>query len=72
MVQAPGAYIIKLITALNYSFRNRLECLSLNTRLGWKHSPGTNTPAITETVNYGHNRFYDTGPWNLSYKTLLW
>ncbi len=32
----PGACIIRLITAVIYSFRNKLECLSLNTRLGWK------------------------------------
>jgi hypothetical protein len=25
----PGAYIIKLITAVIYGFRNKLECLSL-------------------------------------------
>ncbi len=24
-----------------YGFRNKLECLSLNTRLGWKGSLGT-------------------------------
>jgi hypothetical protein len=23
-----------------------------------------------ETVNYGHNKFYDTGPWGLYYKTI--
>jgi len=26
-------------------FRNKPECLSLNTRLGWKGLPGTNTLA---------------------------
>jgi hypothetical protein len=40
-----GACIIKLITAIIYSFRNKLECLSINTRLGWKGLPGTNTLA---------------------------
>ena len=40
-----GASIIKLITAVIYGFRNNLECLSPNTRLGWKRSPGTNTLA---------------------------
>jgi hypothetical protein len=30
----PGGCIIKLITALIYGFRNKLECLPLNTRLG--------------------------------------
>ncbi len=39
----PGACIIKLITAVIYSLRNKLDCLSLNTRLGWKVLPGTNT-----------------------------
>jgi hypothetical protein len=42
---APGACILKLITAVMDSFRNKLECLSLNTRLGWKGLPGTNTLA---------------------------
>ncbi len=41
----PWACIIKLITAVIYSFRNELECLSLNTRIGWKDLPGTNTIA---------------------------
>ncbi len=40
-----GACIVKLITAVIYGFRNKLECLSLNTRLGWKGLPGTNTMA---------------------------
>jgi hypothetical protein len=39
----PGASTIKLITAEIYGFLNKLECLSLNTRLGWKGLPGTNT-----------------------------
>ncbi len=42
---APEACIIKLIMAVIYGFRNKLEYLSLNTRLGWKRSPGTNTLA---------------------------
>jgi hypothetical protein len=42
---APGARIIKLITAVIYSFGNKLEHLSLNSRLGWKGLPGTNTLA---------------------------
>jgi hypothetical protein len=37
--------IIKLITAVIYSFRNKLERLFLNPRLGWKGLPGTNTLA---------------------------
>jgi hypothetical protein len=36
------ACIIKLITSIIYSFRNKLECFSLNTGLGWKGLPGTN------------------------------
>ncbi len=40
-----GACIIKLITAVIYGFRNKLKCLSLNTKLGWKAFPGTNTLA---------------------------
>ncbi len=41
----PGASIIKLITAVIYGFRNKLECLSLSARLGWKGLPWTNTLA---------------------------
>jgi hypothetical protein len=37
------ACIIKLITSVIYSFRNKLEPLSLNTRLGRKGLPETNT-----------------------------
>ncbi len=40
-----GACIIKLITAVIYGFRIKLECLCLNTRLDWKGLPGTNTVA---------------------------
>jgi len=29
-------------------FRNKPECLNLNTRLGWKDLPGTNTLAYSE------------------------
>jgi hypothetical protein len=39
----PGACIIKLITVVIYGFRNKLECLSLNIRLGWKGFPWANT-----------------------------
>ncbi len=45
-LKPPGACIIKLITAVIYSFCNKLECLSLYTRLGWKGLPGTNTLAF--------------------------
>ncbi len=45
IVQAPGACTIKLITAVIYGFRNKLECLSITTRLGWKGLPGTNALA---------------------------
>ncbi len=38
-VNNAGACIIKLITAVIYDFRNKLECLSVNTRLGWKGLP---------------------------------
>jgi hypothetical protein len=41
----PGAYIIKLISAVIYGLFNKLEFLFLNTRLGWKGLPGTNTLA---------------------------
>jgi len=45
IVQATGVCIIKLITAVIYGFRNKLQCLALNTRLGWRGLPGTNTLA---------------------------
>jgi hypothetical protein len=41
----PRAYIIKLISVVIYGFCTKLECLSLNTRLGWKHLAATNTLA---------------------------
>jgi hypothetical protein len=41
-----GACIIKFITTVNYSFRNKLWCLTLNTKLDWKGLPGTNTLAF--------------------------
>ncbi len=37
----PGACIIKLNMAVIYSLHNKLDCLSLNTRPGWKGFPGT-------------------------------
>jgi hypothetical protein len=55
----PGACIIKLIAAVIYGFHNKLECVSLNTRLGWKGLPGTNTLAYYGNRN--RNTFYDTG-----------
>ncbi len=72
--KAPGAYIIKFITAVIYVFRIKLECLSLKTRLVASLSSlvkclVTNTLAYygnltQETVNYGRNKFYDTGSWS--------
>jgi len=55
IVPAPAASTIKLITAVIYSFRNKLECLSLNTRLGRKGLPGTNALAyygITTVISF--------------------
>ncbi len=43
--KGPGACIIKYITTLIYGFHNKLGCLSLNTRLGWKGLPGKNSLA---------------------------
>ncbi len=40
----PGACIIKLLKDVIYGIEP--ECLSLNTRLGWKGLPGTNTLAL--------------------------
>jgi hypothetical protein len=62
ILKAPGACIIKLITVVIYGFRYKLDFLSRNTRLGCKGLPVTNTLLITETVNYGRNEIYDTGP----------
>ncbi len=36
----------RLIKAVIYGFRNKLECLSLNIRLGWKGLQGTNTSLL--------------------------
>ncbi len=54
----PGACIIKLITAVIYGFRNKLECLSLASLPSLVYCLRTN-PLV---VNYGRNKFYDTGP----------
>jgi hypothetical protein len=43
IVKASGAYIIKLIAAVIYGFHNKIVCLTLNTRQGWKGLPGTNS-----------------------------
>ncbi len=40
-----GACIIKLFTAVICGFRNKLECVTLKARVGWKGLPGTNTLA---------------------------
>jgi hypothetical protein len=44
-LRGPGACIIKLITAVINGFRNKLQRLSLNTKLGWKDLLGTNNLA---------------------------
>jgi hypothetical protein len=36
--------------------------LPINTRLGCEGLPGTNTSLLRKSVNYGHNKFYSTGP----------
>jgi hypothetical protein len=61
-LETSGACIIKLITAVIYAFPNKLECLTLNTILGWKGLPGTNSLAYYWNWNYGRNKCYDTGP----------
>ncbi len=50
----PGACIIKLITAVIYGFCDKLKCLTLNTRLGWKGLPGTNKleTEITAVISF--------------------
>ncbi len=57
----PGACIIKLITAVMYGFRNKLMFVP-----GKPFQPSLvfrdKHQLITETVNYVHKEFYDTGP----------
>jgi hypothetical protein len=60
-LEPTGACIIKLITAVNYGFLNKLECLSLASLSSLVLCLGTNP----ETVNYGRNKFYDTDPWTV-------
>ncbi len=60
-----GTCIKKLITAVIYGFRNKLKCFMVNTSLGWEVCQGQTLQLITETVDYGRNKFYDTGPWCL-------
>jgi hypothetical protein len=38
----PGANPLNLYTVVIYGVCNKLECLSLNIKLGWKGLPGTN------------------------------
>jgi len=60
-----GACIIKLIMAVIYSFRNKLECFSLNIKLGWERlARDKHSSLLRKYVNYGHNKFYDTGFWS--------
>ncbi len=59
----PRACIVKLIMTIIYGFRKKLECLYLNTRLGWKGLPGTNTLAYYGNRKSTPKKFYDTGPW---------
>ncbi len=61
-MDSPGAYIIKLITAVNCGFRNKLECLSLASLSAYSSVKGQTLRLITEIVNYDRNKFYDTGP----------
>jgi len=51
MKNTPAYFIVKLTTAVIYGFHNKLEYLSLNTRLSWKSLPGTNTLAY-----YGNHK----------------
>jgi hypothetical protein len=53
MIEAPGPSLIKPITAVIYSFRNKLECFSLNTKLGWKGLQGANTLAYNGNCKLG-------------------
>jgi len=58
-----GVCIIKLITAVIYGFRNKLVFV-----LGKPFQPSLvfrdkHSSLLQKTVNYGCNKFYDTGPW---------
>ncbi len=55
--ERPGPCIIKLITAVIYGFRIKLECLSLASLSSLVLCLRTNTLAY-----YGRNKFYDSGP----------
>jgi hypothetical protein len=39
------------------------EALPANIRLDRKGSARTNTSLLRKSVNYGHKKFYSTGPW---------
>ncbi len=67
----PGACIIKLITAVIYSFHSKLECLSINTNKAGKACQVQTLQLIAVTVNYDRNKFYDTGPRGQCYKTFF-
>ncbi len=59
----PVASIIKLNTTVIYGNRNKLEILSLSTRLGWKGLQRTNNLAYYRNRKLRRIKFYGTGPW---------
>ncbi len=63
----PGACIIKLITTVIYGVLYKRQCLSVANLSGLVQClvfsvQGQTLQLIRETVNYGRNEFYDTGP----------
>ncbi len=56
----PGTY--PKVEHLKGASLGQAPALPTNTRLGWKGLPGTNTSLLQKSINYDHNKFYDTGP----------
>ncbi len=67
----PGACIIRLITAVIYGLRNKLECFPLLAFPAQSSVQSQTRQLSTGLVNYGRNNIYDTGPWTQSYKTFF-
>ena len=59
-IEWSGTCIVKLIAAIIYGFHNKLVCLSLASLSSLVVVQGQTLQLITETVNYGRNKVYDT------------
>jgi len=62
-----GACIITLITTIIYGFRNKLERLSLNTRLGWKGLPGTIISFMIQALGIFNLNKFQTPVWKFDF-----